>query len=270
MLLTWEPNAEKDIYGYRIYRSNQRSEEAAQVTIAPLQEPIFRDSINVHTLNEHVYYSVMAVDINQNHSALSDVLQLALPDRVKPQSPVFLPPGSLPEGVLVSWLPAASEDITEYHVYRKRVNENWHRISLIKATSDSLFSYFDRTAEPGQANHYTVISVDDAGLRSEPARPVTGVATRLNLRPAITWRKPDLIRESNDVRLSWKYEVEGVESFRIFRSADSQAVVLKTLPGLEREYTDAIIPGKNYKYRIMALFTDGNKSALSEELQVNY
>lgn len=270
VLLTWEANAEKDIYGYRIYRSNQRSEEPAQVTIAPLQEPVFKDSINVNTLNEHIYYSVMAVDINQNHSALSNVLQIALPDRVKPQSPVFLPPASLPEGVLLSWLPAASEDITEYHVYRKTVHENWQRISSIKATTDSLFSYFDRSAEPGQASHYTVISVDDAGLRSEPAKPMTGVATRHNVRPPITWRKPDLLRESNQVRLSWKYEVEGIESFRIFRSADSQTVVLKTLPALEREYTDTMIPGKNYQYRIMALFADGNKSAVSEELQVQY
>ena len=269
--ISWQPNGENDIYGYRVYRSNLRDEEPAQITREPVINTVFKDSINLKTLNEHIYYRVMALDIHQNHSILSELLQVKLPDHVKPLAPVFLPVGSLRDGVRLSWLPAGSQDIVRYKLYRKSPGEPWHFLDSVAAASDSVYFYFDNEASPGQPNHYTLVSVDDAGLESEPATPVSGIITRQIHHPPVTWKKPHINREENEITIAWKYEPTEIEMFRIFRSTDSAPPILyKSLPGSENKYTDTIIPGQNYTYRIMALFNNGQKSLLSEELVFKY
>ena len=269
--LSWQPNSEMDIYGYRVYRSNLAGEEPAQITTSPVMVAAFTDSVNLKTLNENVYYRVMALDINQNHSMLSGLLEVKLPDKVKPQPAVFLPVRSEREGVRLSWLPAGSQDIVRYKLYRKQSGESWHFLDSIPVASDSVFFYVDKNTRPGQRYNYTLVSVDDAGLESDPAAPVSGVMTKKIHHPPVTWRKAYVNREENQITIAWKYEQEEIAMYRIFKSTDSApAVLYRSLSGKENQYTDTIIPGQQYSYRIMALFNNGQTSLLSEELVFKY
>jgi uncharacterized protein len=270
--VSWNPNSDRDIYGYRVYKAYHESEELMQVTEAPVSEPSFADQITLNTLNENVYYRVMAIDISQNHSLLSEMLKIPLPDLVKPQPPVFLPTSTLSKGVKLSWIPGASEDIVEYRVFRRDSgSRGWVQIGNIRAKGDSVYSYVDQEARPAQTHFYTVVSVDDAGLESEPAHAISKVRIDITLRPAVKWKRPRISREENEIRLSWQYDQQHVQSYRLFRSVDdSSPVLFQSLGGNESGYTDVMTPGRRYSYRIMAVFEDGYKSSLSDELKFVY
>lgn len=270
--LTWKSNSEQDIYGYRIYRSYQLSEEPAQITVAPVRSNQFFDTVNLHTLNENVYYRLMAVDINQNHSSLSDVLEVTLPDKVRPQPPVLLPGRSEPGGVVLSWMPGASTDIVAYKIYRKADDEAaWIHLRTEASAADSVYRYVDSGCPQGKQVYYTVLSVDDAGLESVPADPVARACTPFSLATPPSWRKPTVIRDQNQVKLAWRCDHSAVASFRVFRSVNGGPPVLLSSPaGKEREYLDTIMPGTTYNYRIMASFETGWTSALSDELKLEF
>lgn len=272
VMLSWKANTERDIFGYRIYKAFHVSEELAQVTSAPHAGTTYTDPVDLHTLNETVYYSVMAIDISQNHSDLSSLLKVVLPDKIPPQPPVFLPATSSPEGVALHWAPGASEDIAAYTVYRKRTESaQWEQITNLKADHDSIQHYLDETASSREVNIYTVVAVDEAGLESEPAAPVKGVSTRNALRPAITWKRPRINPEENEITLLWDYDQPQIHSLRIYRAVDAQPpVMFKTLAGEVNDFTDTMIPGRRYSYRIMAIFSDGLQSSLSTALEFQY
>jgi uncharacterized protein len=269
--LSWQPNSEKDMYGYRVYMSYHKSEELAQITAAPIATSSFIDSVNLNTLNEKIYYSVMAIDKNQNHSDLSALLEVTLPDVVAPQRPVFHSVESDSVGVFLHWIRGGSEDIVQYQLYRKiEQKAEWKHVTTIDAKTDSAYHYLDKNAAVGKPCCYTIVALDEAGLESVPASPVCGIKSA-SLLPAITWKKPKINREENNITLGWMHRLPNVQSFKIYRSVDQQKPILfGIVKGNQSELQDTMIPGRSYRYRIISLFEDGNKSLLSEELEFRY
>lgn len=270
--LSWNPSGEGDIYGYRVYKTNHRSQELAQITTEPISASSFTDHVNLNTLNEAVYYRVMCLDRSQNHSAFSEFLQVPLPDQVKPQAPVLLPIKSNAQGVNISWIQSSSEDVIQYAIYRSATEiPMWELVKIISASTDTVYSFTDETSAPNKKNHYTVVAVDEAGLESDPAYPVNGNKTNSLLRSAITWKNAKIDREQGQATLSWIYQQPDIKSFNIYKAVNNHSLILyKNLPAEKREFTDQIIPEQQYKYRIMAVFDDGNKSLLSEEIIFQY
>lgn len=270
--LQWTPSAEPDIYGYRVYKAYHRSEELAQITAEPVSQSLLKDSVNLNTLNESVYYSVMSIDRNQNHSTLSPLLEVRLPDKVKPQPPVLLPTRTDLNGVSLSWRAGASEDIVEYKIYRKtKDEERWSVVYKAPATEDSAYHFHDHSLPAGVTALYTLVSVDEAGLESDPAHAVTAIIPATLTASPVLWQRPRVIKEENKLTLVWDYNETRVNRFRIYRGVGTNPlVVLANVSGKESRYTDAIIPGTTYRYRIMAVFENGRMSALSDELQFVY
>lgn len=269
--LSWTPNTDQDIFGYRVYKAFHQSEELAQVTTSPVPETSFSDTVNVKTLNENIYYRIMAVDINQNQSPLSELLSVPLPDKVKPQPPVPLPVRVSNVGVTLSWIPGSSDDIVQYNVYRKTSgHREWKLLKVVAAGADTLYQFTDMDSA-ANSRFYTLVAIDDAGLESEPLPPITAARVNNILQPGITWKRPQVNGEGNEITLKWNYHQPGVEGFRIFRSVDDEAPVLfRSVAGDKNEFTDKLIPGQRYAWRIMAMFTNGEKSLLSEALQFQY
>jgi uncharacterized protein len=270
--LMWNANTESDIYGYRIYKAYHHSEELAQITSEPLKETAFHDIVDLSTLNEHLYYRVMSVDKNQNHSPLSEYLRVALPDKVRPLPPVIVSQTSDDSVIYISWRRPASTDIVKYKVYRNiQGTKQWLETKTVTAGNDSVYMYRDTRARPGQKYLFTIISIDEAGLESIPSRAVSGSIPLSSLRPPVTWKNARLNREENKLTLTWEYPETNVQYFKLYRSHDGNPIVMyQTISGNEKKFDDAIVPGKRYKYRLMALFANGQRSSLSEEMIFTY
>lgn len=270
--LNWQKNNEPDIFGYRVYRSNFSDEELVMLTGSPIASTSYADRVNVNSLQESVFYSIAAVDRNQNESIISPRVKLVLPDKVKPQAPVFLPVKSSEDGVQLSWLPSGSSDVVRYDVYRKtNRSDNWIRLKMLEATADSVFQYIDSNAENGEANAYTVVAVDDAGLESEPAAPIRGIKMDNALRPAIIWKDYTINKEEKTLTLHWVYQMEEVAEFRIYRSVDNGALSLyRTVAADTNYFTDKIFSAKQYYYAVLPVLKNGTKAKMSETIKVNY
>jgi fibronectin type 3 domain-containing protein len=270
--LQWQPNTEADIYGYRIYRAHYKSEEFFQVTSEPVIKPNLADKIDLKTLTKKIYYKVMAIDKSQNHSALSEIIEVKLPDKVKPVSPVMMPVKSTDEGIELHWQPSSSEDVVRYEVYRQPAGEKqWMRVFTIQAKGDSVYRYSDTNLLSNRYN-YTVVAVDDSGLESEPAQAVVGSRIDRKLKPAVKFSEPVINRENKEVILTWTYELPAVKSYMIFKSiGDEQPVLYKTIPATSKQFTDKpLVAGEQYRYRVMALFENHSKSELSKELIITF
>lgn len=270
--LSWDVNDEPDLYGYRIFKANHQSEEPAQLTISPALHAGFSDTVNLNTLNEYVYYRVMAIDLNQNQSMLSPSLRVALPDKVAPQPPVFLPVKATADGIKLTWLSSPSDDVVQYAVYRRSPSQQqWEKLMQHHGNTDSLYTYTDGSLRPEETCYYTVLAIDDAGLESVPADPVSGFRPDRELKPPIHWKNPLLTREENRLTLRWEYEEEKPKYFRLYTHNNGGLPVLhKTLRGDVRAFSDLIVPGKNYTYRLVAIFENGKTSEMSDALFFQY
>lgn len=266
--ISWTPNPDTDIYGYRVYRAYYQSEEFAQLTSGPHRDTVFNDVVELKSLNEKVHYKIMAIDKNQNRSGLSSILSLNLPDKVPPMPPVWLPVKSLEEGVRLTWLPGGSEDVVSYSVYRKN-EKGWLKIHTTAASTDTVYTFTDTDLATSVVQYYTILAIDDAGLESPPSPAVTGFKLPGN-KSAVTLKLQTVDRTNKKITLTWTYPAKEIASYRIYKKINDNALQLYRTTR-ENQFTDtAIAPGQHYTYQVMAVFTNGSLSDLSKKITVDY
>ncbi|MEP2667740.1 MAG: fibronectin type III domain-containing protein [Cyclobacteriaceae bacterium] len=270
---TWKPNVEPDIYGYRIYRSNNVRAEFSQITVEPIAGSTFIDSLSLKTLDRFIYYQVMAIDRSQNHSALSEVLTLELPDQVPPVSPVFLPVTASKDDVVLQWLPSSSDDVVRYDVYYQLPNDKtWSKLQSIDHTPDSVFTCIISDLNEGQKINFTVLAIDRAGLESKPASPISAARLISAVKPPVKVDEPEVDRSEKQILLKWNYDQKGVNQYQIYRAKEGGANRLyKTLEGSAQYFVDKeLMMNSVYSYQVVAVFSSGARSAFSEKIVVNY
>jgi uncharacterized protein len=267
--INWKPNRDADIYGYRIYRAYYQSEEFALMTGEPLKDTVFTDRVQLQSLNERIHYQVMAIDKNQNHSGLSAILSLALPDKVPPMPPVWRPVKSTDNGVVLTWEPSGSQDVVKYEVYRKGDQGQWIRLTTKIASTDSVYTYTDQNLPNSNVQHYTVIAIDEASLESPPAPVVTGFMLP-KPKPGVTMSEPKVDYDKRTIVLNWTYDQPSVASFRIYRKINDGTIQLyRTVK--DKQFVDiGMVVDTKYTYTVMAVFGNGALSEMSKHIVITY
>jgi fibronectin type 3 domain-containing protein len=264
--LSWNPNEEKDLDGYRVYRSNRPDFEFLLITPAVVKQPFYTDSVTLNTLTQQVYYRLRAIDLRQNQSAFSHVLELVRPDTIPPVAPVIKSVEAQKGALLLTWINSSSTDVVRHHIYRKQSGDTTFRLlAHIDRKPEKQSTYADRTVEPGETYTYQVRAEDNSQLYSTPSAPAQQKALG-GLVEQVVLKK----REYSDrAVLHWdiksKKDVERVLIYRASTGADLQVYDNTT----ESSYADnKIVPNHTYKYRIKAIYADGTSSALSNEVTV--
>ncbi len=141
--LSWSPNTEKDLSGYRVFRSNFANSEFSLITPSLISPASYRDTININRLNDKIYYKIKAVDKRLNPSPFSEIVEAALPDVIPPLPPAVVDIHVAEDGIFIQWKNSASEDAVMHDLLRKpKDSAQWSVIKVFRIT-DSTF-YIDK------------------------------------------------------------------------------------------------------------------------------
>lgn len=160
--IIWQPNAERDLEGYRVYKSNRPDGTYYHTHDLLHRSNEFTDTVGLKFLTKQVYYKIAAVDFNNNHSGYSDLLILERPDTIPPAPPHIIEYQKTTEAVLLQLIPSSSTDVNATYVERScygKIDTFALRVGQT-AFTDSLLG-------PLQGNiRYQIIAIDDSNNQS--------------------------------------------------------------------------------------------------------
>lgn len=268
--LNWKLNTEQDFLGYRVFRANLENDEFIQITFKPIANSTIIDTINIKTLNKKIYYKVQSFDKRYNPSGFSEVLALDRPDIVPPTQPVFTSFKSEKGKVNLNWVASTSNDAKSTMLYRKEkgVTATWE---LLVAVPIGKNSFVDETVLSGKVYLYTILTLDESGLESEPITPLKISVSDDKAKMPINKFTGAVDREIKNIRLNWTYKATKVAEYVLYKGAEGQQPTMyKVFDGKKKNFIDkSLVVNTKYIYLLQAVFESGAKSPL-KKIELNY
>jgi fibronectin type 3 domain-containing protein len=271
--IKWLPNRDPDLLGYKIFRANVRGEEAVSLIEEPVPVAEFADSVDLNSLNTHVYYVVKALDKRYNQSEPSAILEVEKPLKVKPSSPVFNRFEVTTDGILLSWVKSPGPEVLKHTLYRSPAGSaDYKPLKVFQQNEDP--TYIDTRVEGGMTYSYMITAGSKWNVESDPSPGIQLTASPAGSgRIALKQLKAGVDREKRTVTLSWNStSPEKVKEWKVYRAENKQQISLwQFLPGNIRSVIDDNIlkAGDSYHYMIIATMKDGGNSR-PEKISVNY
>ncbi|WP_271782726.1 hypothetical protein [Aquimarina algiphila] len=268
--LNWKMNTETDFLGYRVFRANLENEEFTQITFKPIPKNKIIDTVNIKTLNAKVYYKVQAFDKRYNPSGFSEILMLKKPDVIPPTKPVFKAFKADNGVIALHWITSSSIDATKTLVYRKvkGSDTSWELVAETNIPQDS---YNDTTAKPTIPYLYTLVTMDESGLESEPINPLI-IRLPDNAPKSKIDKFSNLVnREEKKISLNWKYDANNIVEYLLYRAEEEkQPTLYKVFKNHENKFIDQNLRvNTKYTYMLQAVFDSGAKSPF-KKIEVEY
>lgn len=269
--ISWNRNPDKDLQGYNVFASNYLNDTYVPVSNM-IADTFFVDTITLKTtLNEAIYYEVRAIDYGYKVGEYSEPLALKRPDLVPPVSPVLTRFTVTDSSIVLFWNYSTSSDVKSQIIYRKKDGEPWAVLKTVGKT-DSVF--IDNKVIPDQMYEYKLTALDDDGLVSEPSQT-------LRLKPYDSETNKyiyNLIAKYNvdtkKVELKWNYRSVQNETrnlkFLVWRATEGDNLLkYSTTSDSQLSFSDdKINAGKQYKYAVQAIESDGDKSLISPAVSI--
>ena len=272
----WQPDTEKDLRGYRLFRSQVEKGEYMEITKGPITDTAFTDTLNLSFTNPFVYYKVLALDRYYNSSDYSAALAIRRPDTVAPAPAVITGLSRRDTVVSLSFVAAGGADVKQYTLYRMSRESRQRELVAIFPADGLTRDATTCTDEPsaGSLGHslvYEIEAEDSAGNRSVVRSGELFYET--GFRHAVHIAKAVADRAHLTIRLNWQYDLPGVTRFVIYRAVNKEEKYIScaTLPGNASGYEDHELHISNtYKYKIKAVMNNGIESVMTKETTVAY
>ena len=110
--INWLPNTEKDLWGYRVFYSNNKTDEFSLSDVEIQLNPEYIDTIKLNNLSPEIYYKIVALDLRGNISPFSLL-------------------GKMPQDTVIVDTSAQFDHQYEYRILAvdKHQNKSWSEIS---------------------------------------------------------------------------------------------------------------------------------------------
>jgi len=270
LLLTWNMSPELDAKGYNIYRSKMATGKNKKLNkeLISFDAPSFIDS----TISQSVqnFYKVSVVDTAGNESELSNAYAATLADIKIPDSPQNVVAKPINGFVQLSWKKSEEKDLVGAVIYRGLDSNITARISApIMQTTYVDSGYNNLGYNYGAKVHYYVSFVDSSKNESKKIHlivdvpdveaPILPTNFRVENKNGIYVAIEANASVSRDVAKYFIYKKEGSGKQNLLCEV-SQA------PFSFRDSN--VVKGKTYLYAISAIDKAGNKTKISDEIEV--
>ncbi|MFN8207280.1 MAG: hypothetical protein U0T82_07715 [Bacteroidales bacterium] len=268
--LQWKSSPDKDIYGYRIYRSTKSNEEASLVNSLPVNDTIYIDTVYMDNLSEYVYYSIMALDKRQNRSTLTGPFGIQKPDLIPPAFPQILDAVPSDKGITIRWIPSSSRDIDHYNIIRMESNRPDKCIATIQPLDDSEAGYIDTSTIPSVYYTYYIQAFDGAGLHTNSPTSVTVFCQS---------------SEKNFTSTGWNIKADR-DAFRIILAlkeacptdilvykgiSENEMKITGNIEAGKMRWTDSnLLPGTKYFFLLVKLEDSGERRTLGSAKSIDF
>ncbi|MEJ5995973.1 hypothetical protein WG904_16215 [Pedobacter sp. Du54] len=265
--LTIKKGKEKDLKGYRIYKSNSAEHELSVIQESFRKDKldsnavklVFTDTVSLNSLTPKTYYQVKALDFNYNQSIYSDVIAVKRPDTIPPITPVFTNVIVKEKQIELYFAPSESLDVKEQLIYRKtNLNNNWEVVFKLSPLQKKVI---DTAVKTNITYYYSIRAVDQSKLYSKYANPVYGKPFDGGIRPPVTNINSNIINK--EVELKWTYPQLKKEVFFVIYKKNAKGELQQYARVTDKKFTDKNM-GKENIYAIKVLTEDGGQSPLSE------
>jgi uncharacterized protein len=265
--ITWTPNTESDLLGYKIFRCLPGGTPTAISDTAINKTTIFVDTVKIENLK--VLYHIVAMDKQFNPSAFSIPATLQRPDTKPPIRPTF---GKYKVNTLgqieLALIPSPSGDVASHNLRRIKDSVSTTLQSWVIPSKPA--SYLDNSITKGGTAIYIIEAVDSTGNKGSDTLQLD-IPSGVVAKPQFTILNSNSSRIDPSITLQWEYNVSSslndVAEFVVLKSdmsADPTGKLgtWKTLDGAARQISDYDISyERTYKYGVKAVFKDGSSSA---------
>lgn len=267
--LKWTANTDKDLLGYRVFRSNSLKEEFVEATKVILSKPEFTDTVNIKVLNKKIYYSIVAVDKNYNPSEYTAPILLMRPDVIAPAAPVLIRTEVIKDTIALAWINSASDDVAKYEMTKVEKDDKLSRVMLTWYPPTPLTTYKDISITPGKTYQYIITAYDSSGNKS--LTKSREVYFEPGFRKAVTGIDDSVDRQNKEIILQWKNDQPIVKCIIYRKVNDGPIKILATLDGNVESFVDRMIsPNNTYIYKIQPIYNKGVRAMISEEIKITY
>lgn len=264
----WLPVQDRDLKGYRVFKSFQSDRGFVQLTRVPIADTLFTDTLSLQRLDKQVYYQVVALDGSYNQSAPSITAVGRMPDVVPPSPPLLVQAEVDREHrVQLAWKPSSSPDVAYYDLQYRDVGDTLFQ-SLRIATPEQTEFRDDGFTDVPHWREYRVLAVDSAGNDVE-SNLRRAVRRDRNARPDAP---TDLRAIVEDERMVLRWNVEqGSKHTHVLvyrqQGSDGTPALLERVRG--NTYTLPPRPATDESwYRVQTVDERGVRSTLSAAVQV--
>ena len=247
--LTWNPNPEPKIRGYRVYVANDTTEQFLCCTDTFLKSPMYTRKLYLGSLTNDIYYKVQAVGDNYGYSKLTPFIKLMKPDTIPPAKAVFDKVGQDDNNVLsLTWYDSPSVDVAKIELYRMlESEENWVLLQTWNAKNSSQ-AYIDSFPFMGERVAYSIKVYDESDNMSQT--DMVPYHTKILRRHCLKGLKLTKDVNGGGVFVDWKTCGCRINSVRVFRADDGgPSKLIQTVNGYEYGiYDKNVFVGHEYEY----------------------
>ena len=147
LTLVWDHSLSNDVTGYWVYYGHDSTDLFVPAFDFPIEINTFTDTIPTVSMNERIYYYVLAQDDNYNKSEILDILELERPDKVSPLAPFLNHPIATDSAIILSWTRSGSDDIIAYELLKRPYDEAAEWVVIDTILQDTNRVYFDTDCE---------------------------------------------------------------------------------------------------------------------------
>lgn len=248
--LTWNPNTDTDIHGYRLYRGMTKTEELIPLTDLAIRETYYTDSVSINNLNNTVYYALTSLDERYNQSEQSEIIEVLKPNTLPPPAPL-----------ITRALPVRGKNILEWEVGKdvflsgfivmRRASDEKGPLTTFRVEGSTTTRYEDSNIDSGKSYLYHVIACSVGNLYSPPSHPVKIKSLQDSLENSLV--KFHIEALSEGIAIKWNVLENEVISVTLYKLdiSGTRFLYRENLPASGELLDQEVLQGKENEYMLI-------------------